>query len=109
MHELASCKRFAAGICCRYGGPPALFKAFFGAKHPKICARRRRRGSIRLRPDWILARSVLVGAFNAYKRRFNAKPGTMMADAEFLDRILTMEIGRCTEAAAVAACKSLHS
>ena len=30
-----------------------------------------------------------------------------MADAEFLDRILTMEIGRCTEAAAVAASKMI--
>ncbi|MCA8887906.1 MAG: class II fructose-bisphosphatase, partial [Parvularculaceae bacterium] len=30
-----------------------------------------------------------------------------MADQEFLDRILTMEIGRCTEAAAVAASKMI--
>ncbi|HRX40717.1 MAG TPA: fructose-bisphosphatase class II, partial [Parvularculaceae bacterium] len=30
-----------------------------------------------------------------------------MADQEFLDRVLTMEIGRCTEAAAVAASKMI--
>mgnify|MGYP002401533198 CR=1 FL=1 len=33
--------------------------------------------------------------------------GALMADAEFLDRVLTMEIGRCTEAAAVSASKMI--